>query len=322
MAPGQMPDGCAFASGPFVSADADRAVVWWSTTRPGSAEVAARSGPGFAPASDGILATEHRVALGGLQRGASYEIEARSTCPGVPGAASRKVWFTARPNTPPAIVEGPAAGLFGVGRSAAVLSWKTDEPTEARIDLNVALRPVQLKRQPLLRTEHFFLLGGLEPDVLYRYLVTSCDAFGECAYRADATFATTPFSGSPVPVFTEGPAADSLDVTDSTALVRWRTDEPASSFVQYRTETDLPLTAGASALGTEHLVLLAGLRPATAYEYRALSADAENNAAFSGPAAPHDRLGAGCGAAADARRPAQGQRAQAGADAAAAGHVL
>ena len=72
----------------------------------------------------------------------------------------------------------------------------------------------------------------------------------------------------------------------ATAETRWRTDEASTSVVDYRRAGDAVfLQASDPALVTDHRITLAGLEPATGYEYRATSADAGGNTASS-PAAP------------------------------------
>jgi PKD repeat protein len=74
-------------------------------------------------------------------------------------------------------------------------------------------------------------------------------------------------------------------LTETTATITWTTNEPADSQVFYRrtgtssyqqSPLDPTLTAA-------HTVALAGLEPATDYEYRVQSADAAGNVAFSTP---------------------------------------
>src|SRR5262249_51641436 len=99
----------------------------------------------------------------------------------------------------------------------------------------------------------------------------------------DLTFDTTLFAASSTPVITEGPSVDSFDVSDSRAVVRWDTDEPASSFVRYGpgSPPNLALLVDSDELALEHQLLLPDLRPSTEYCYQAGSTDPDNNTVLS-----------------------------------------
>ena len=89
------------------------------------------------------------------------------------------------------------------------------------------------------------------------------------------------------PVFTTAPfILDQVIVgTTVTVRVRWRTDEPSTSVVEYGIGGPSGSTVSDSTLVTLHVVTLPGLDPGTAYELLATSADAEGNTASS-PAPP------------------------------------
>ena len=66
-------------------------------------------------------------------------------------------------------------------------------------------------------------------------------------------------------------------ITNSTALITWTTNEPATSVVQYGTTTAYGQTAVDSILTTAHAVQLSGLAPVTTYNYRVRSTDGVGN---------------------------------------------
>ncbi len=67
---------------------------------------------------------------------------------------------------------------------------------------------------------------------------------------------------------------------DGTAEVTWSTDEPATSLVDYGTDSGtLNLNESAGALVTDHALTLTGLSPNTIYYYRATSQDGAGNSA-------------------------------------------
>ena len=68
-------------------------------------------------------------------------------------------------------------------------------------------------------------------------------------------------------------------VTDTTATISWNTDEPASSGVDYGTDTNYGTSAGSANLVTSHSVTLTNLVAGTDYHFLASSTDGSNNTA-------------------------------------------
>lgn len=65
--------------------------------------------------------------------------------------------------------------------------------------------------------------------------------------------------------------------TPESMIVRWRTDSPVTGKVMYGTDmNDQYLSASTSAAGTEHVVKIAGLTPATKYYYTITDSDNNN----------------------------------------------
>ncbi|MDM8553386.1 FG-GAP-like repeat-containing protein [Desulfococcaceae bacterium HSG7] len=83
---------------------------------------------------------------------------------------------------------------------------------------------------------------------------------------------------------TTSPVISNISVTNigtSTATIRWTTDEPANTSVEYSaTPTyDAPLNVSDISMVTEHSITLSGLQPNTTYYYRITSYDAAGNVA-------------------------------------------
>ncbi len=72
---------------------------------------------------------------------------------------------------------------------------------------------------------------------------------------------------------------NAVNITDTSAVVQWKTDEPANSFVSYGDEIQ---TVGDAALVTQHNFPLTGLTPDTEYQYSVKSNDviADNNSSL------------------------------------------
>ena len=121
-----------------------------------------------------------------------------------------------------------------------------------------------------------FTHGGLENGRTYYYAAFSYDRSGN--YSAGVTASAAPVDNV-FPVIS-GVGAD--NVTSSGATIRWTTDEPADSQVEYGVTaaygSATPLDAS---MTTAHVVPLSGLAPATLYHYRVGSADALGNRSVS-----------------------------------------
>ncbi len=86
-----------------------------------------------------------------------------------------------------------------------------------------------------------------------------------------------PETDSTPPLITD---VDVEDVTGSSAVVTWQTDEPANSVVHYGTSTsDLSRSASDPAQITSHALQLSDLRKETTYYFRVASTDASGNVA-------------------------------------------
>ncbi len=95
---------------------------------------------------------------------------------------------------------------------------------------------------------------------------------------------TTPAPKSKTAVDTAPPVISGFsdNVTASTAIIRWTTDEPSTSQVEYGTTTSYDQTSTPdNNLVTSHTVTLTGLESGTTYHYRVKSKDARGNEATS-----------------------------------------
>jgi hypothetical protein len=98
-------------------------------------------------------------------------------------------------------------------------------------------------------------------------------------YTYDLT-GTGPVDGDTTPLaITSGPLVS--NITSSSALVSWSTDEVSDSLVQYGKTSSYGLTASGADDVREHSVLLTSLSPDTTYYYRAGSTDSSGNTVWS-----------------------------------------
>lgn len=110
------------------------------------------------------------------------------------------------------------------------------------------------------------------------YVRAKADGYGAPVYGAEVSFTTTA-------VDSEGPVVTSLGAsgeTTSSAIIKWTTDEGATSQVEYGLTNEYgQTTAEDTSLVTSHSVELKGLEAGKTYHYRVVSRDAANNETIS-----------------------------------------
>ena len=186
-----------------------------------------------------------------------------------------------------------AAGTTAVSQDAATLTWASSEASTSTVELGTkagALRPQASVADRT--TAHRVEVDGLDPGVTYYYRVRSS--------RSDGTTRTWPAPGSPPATF-RTPAADNarpvisgvrtLALPDGTARVSWRTNEPASSRVDFgRAPGHLTGTRLDEDLVRRHTIVLTGLAADRVQWLRVRSADASGNTGVAKPARLRTRL--------------------------------
>ena len=138
--------------------------------------------------------------------------------------------------------------------TAATITWTTDQYAMSQIEYGTStdygmLTPID----SLLALEHRIVLSGLERRQTYHYRVIAEDGWQNRTVSEDYTFTTTDTAPPKISQVT-------ISVTDSTAIITWVTDEPATSQIEYGTSTGYGMsTAMDSAMVMEHPVTLFGL---------------------------------------------------------------
>jgi hypothetical protein len=120
-------------------------------------------------------------------------------------------------------------------------------------------------------------VSGL-PAGTYYFAVTAYSATEETGYSNEVSAVISPSDTKP-PSISDVAATD---VGNSTAAIRWSTDEPASSQLEYGLSASYGfMTTDDPSLVTNHTVLLSNLAAGTIYHYRVKSKDASGNLAVS-----------------------------------------
>jgi hypothetical protein len=200
------------------------------------------------------------------------------------GASDVSSLFNAAPapDTTPPVISLVSAG--GLSSTAATIRWTTSEPGDSQIDYGTTT--AYGRATPFDGTQvlsHAQALGGLTAKTLYHYRVRSRDAAGNPGLSGDFTFITR----APVQVLDTTPPVISQVSTSwapaGARLVKWTTDEPGDSQIEYGPTTAYGSTTTLDAtLVVSHSQTLSGLARHSLCHYRVLSRDAAGNLAVSG----------------------------------------
>lgn len=272
-------------SGPTVSSKThETAVVEWQTDEPATSQVdfgveAPGAAPGAARETSGHNETRHRMVLSNLSPGTRYAYTVGSTDAAGNGVTrSATAVFSTDPEidlAAPAFTRTPR--VVYRNHEAATIAWTTDE--DATVEVAFGTEPTALdlrRRRSTTGRLHEITLTNLAPATTYHYRACAVDLSGNGPTRSGVlSFTTDAGADDTAPVVTDVRVA----VSDSSAIVAWRTDEPADSFVDVGTLSGLLdlLTVGDGSDVTEHAVTLPDLRPGTTYFYAVGSTDRAGN---------------------------------------------
>ncbi len=160
--------------------------------------------------------------------------------------------------------------------STATIIWTTDENSSSLVEygltISYASGTVSDANDVI---SHALNLSGLTPGATYHFRVSSQDPPGNMAVSGDYVFTTLPPAGDTAPpVITN---VQVINITDTSALVTWDTNEPATSFVSYGTTTAYGDSESSLGYILSHAILLDGLMPSTLYHFFVASSDASGN---------------------------------------------
>jgi ribosomal protein S27E len=269
----------------FEAITGNSALVVWETDEPadGYVEYGISTAYGLSCTDTGY-SIQHSQFLEGLGPDTVYHIRVRSQDPsGNAGASGDFVFRTekneAGPDTAAPVIFG--ANVAGITDTRAVVMWFTDEAADSGVDYGKSTAYGLRTSDPTYVLFHSVVLDGLRPSTEYHFRVRSSDVFGNGpALSGDIAFTTAGGPDVTPPGITNVRLSN---VTDTTAVISWRTDEPASSFVEYGTTASYGRNITARIFVLEHSVRLTGLTPSTTYHFRVGSVDPSGNP--SGPGA-------------------------------------
>ena len=172
-------------------------------------------------------------------------------------------------------------------RPSIKVTWVTNVPSSSIVKYSAADQVEQEQVKSKLTTEHEITLSNLSDQTNYRISAQGMDSIGNLTVPVSSTILTPqdtrPPTISDITIETSNVGLNRQDKAQ--AVVSWRTDEPATSRIEYgaglggdnfekQTNEDTNLT-------TNHVVILSDLEPTSPYHLKVDSKDKVGNLAKS-----------------------------------------
>ena len=277
---------------------------------------AAKVDVSYGTAADALTQTEsrtstdlaHHILLEGLDSGETYFYKVKVTDLNANNtetpAAKSFITRSSADTKGPVILGRPT--VIGRTRDAAVIAWRTNESATGALrygtDKDTPADSVTADNADL---EHRLAITNLLTDTTYYYSVRVSDASGNTTTTPEFIFTTRSTQDSEAPRIVRRPIVPRVSNTD--ALIRWKTNEPATSIVRYGTTTDIfddtddtsGITITSPDFNVKHQVQLTNLTPETTYYFSVSSSDLAGN----GPTTSETQLSFTTRSKADTRPP-------------------
>ncbi|MBI3805610.1 MAG: fibronectin type III domain-containing protein [Nitrospirae bacterium] len=254
------------------------AVLSWTSNETATTQVdyGITTAYGASSSLNSTLTTSHGQTLTNLSPSTIYHYRVRSRdAAGNVGISGDNTFTTAAaPDTTPPAISG--ISTTNVSTTGATISWTTNETSDTQIQYGVTIGYGSATVQnTALTPSHSQSITGLTPSTIYHFRVLSRDAAGNLATSGDNTFTTTALPDTTAPVVS-GIVASNMTATS--AVITWSTNEAASSQVNYGTTSTYGSASPVdTTLVTSHSRTLTNLIASTTYHYRVVSKDAAGN---------------------------------------------
>ncbi|MGX5175227.1 fibronectin type III domain-containing protein [Aliikangiella sp. IMCC44653] len=243
-------------------------VVQWITDEVTTGSV---SISGLGSFSDSKQTTFHSVVVTGLNATTSYLAEVSSSDIQGNLAASANVSFTTAAEadvTPPKFIQQPS--ILEVRHDQFKVSFCADEAVNGKVVVDSNEHVLTE-----LAVCHQLTIQNLNSNQTYSVAVSMLDGQGNAAPASPSKSVTTLAAADfRSPQITLKPAV--FEITDTSAIVRWETDEAATSGVSYSDASVWRVMSNEN-LTKQHQSLLLGLSAQTDYSLRVASVDASGN---------------------------------------------
>ena len=252
----------------------DSAVIEWQTNKPATSELSLSNG--FQTAS-GALTRSHSLLVVGLSPSTTYTATVVSSDENNLSSQPASVDFTTLgiPDTrDPIFLLLPYA--YAIDYNRFNIAFCANEPVTGSVFIDGT--PITLTEAKIC---HDVPVTGLTPNTEYEVIVSITDRAGNGPVFANPLYVTTLRFIDAFPPEITGPIV--TDITQTSAIVRWTTNEFATSAVYYTDGVSQNFIEDQT-LVIEHEMPLTNLTPATTYSVNVYSTDALGNGpAVAGP---------------------------------------
>lgn len=234
--------------------------------------------------SSGSGTTSHSIALTKLDTGTTYHFKIRGADTDGNDLVSDDYSFSTLPL--PLVSNVTTQPITDRPSQALKINWTTNVPTSSTITYAPANGKSSEVSKSELSTAHELETGPLEDNATYAFTISGRDQFGNEAVSTLGGINTKNDTRPPVisNFIVETELGKQGDDTIK-VIASWKTDEPSTSKVEFGVGAgDANLTQSSqesAALDTSHVVVVSGIEPSQAYQFRAISKDAGANIAKS-----------------------------------------
>ena len=229
--------------------------------------------------------TDHSLTLIGLKPNTTYHFKSKSfSVPQVVGEG-RDMTFTTRA---PAV----QASVIDVKTSSFRAAWTTEVPASSIVEYkNLTTGVIERIIKEPLETYHDILVEGLRPGTRYEVKVLGYTAQNNLLASGSTinVLTSTDISAPKISNFKVDGALVPGRTDRIQTIVSWTTDEPGTGIVEYQEGAGSVADGFANKVTvtdsyvTNHVVILANLKPGTIYQFKITSADQAGNTASFGP---------------------------------------
>jgi len=265
-------------SGPRIAAKThDSAIIEWTTDEPANSVISFGTEELDEEISSGDNEASHKLTLTNLTPGITYSYMVGSTDAGGNGATeSAQAVFTTNPEidlTAPKITSDPE--VVYKNDQSATIQWTTDEETSGEVEFGPTEELGFVRTLLETGNTQEITLTNLEADTKYYYKVSSTDLSNNGPTESAVLSFTTDAAADLTSPTISDVVANPSDVS---AIVTWKTDELADSFVEFGPDsTNLEFSIGDVEDVLSHELTLTNLTADTEYYYRVGSVDRANN---------------------------------------------
>ena len=265
-------------TGPRVTAKThNSAVLEWTTDEPANSQARFGASELSESVRSGANSSQHKLVLSNLAAGTTYRYNVASTdaVGNGPAESAESVFTTdAEADLVAPLIKTTPFVAYKNDRSATI-RWETDEVATGRIEFGSTDSVKTVRKLAATGIAHEVALTNLQPNTRYYYRASSTDLSNNGPTTTAVDSFTTDASADLTSPILSGVLAVAAD---SSALVRWQSDELADSFVEFGYDSLLlGSRVGDAKDVTSHEVALTNLRPATKYYFKTGSVDRANN---------------------------------------------